>query len=781
MRALKIFSEVVIVLSGALLILVFSVGFFVARNPKETWGFLERNVLPDDLRVHWQDLKFDPLRQKARLWNPEISFTNLCVRKEEPRFSICFDRLLLETTVSFERILNPRLVIRKIEANSNYANYFRTSGVRRYGPQRSFFEWGKVWQNRMQTYSRFVEVEEVHFDILEFAIGSLNSQPFIIRASLHAQDLKSRAHLQLTFLKDGRFRIITAGELRIENWLSGRGPFADWKGSFEFARWSFQLDNVKMQWRTPHEVQATLSSLWNFRQYEIRSQSTLVLNQEMLAGDLTAAFHGLKKPFNLLKTTRLIAEMPQRSGFTWGTEASKIRGSIWLPVFFVNAQARPKLEKSCRCELPEQLNLDFVSNVNLRKFFSRQEGPWADLNLNLESLTNSLFETQTSAFVEFIRTDAGLKMLPRLDGRLLARSFQGLVTLFSAENILIPAPLSGLEGTLLLEVKGPVERDVDNWKFPFQITTDLRSERQRMDLQSQGSLQLNVRKRRVLAQTDLILRDVSLQLPPLDPVFGFPKILPDARFQIREPTAVAKRKKRTAFQFSVQARIRTLQPGSLKLLYPLAEPAIPLGLDLTYQSGKPVTGDISVSPFKVTYLRKVSTVERIKLSLNEPNGVFPVNARFRVDQSPYRVFIDILGNLRSPNILFSSDPYLDRSDIISVLLYGRPNNELVGLDSRTVGSFDAAMADRAIGIIGLWAFASTPIQSFSYNQLSRQYSAQLKLDGDTTLAVGTNWEEATSFEIQRRLSPRWVVSASVEPTEQDQQSSRIRLQWENRF
>jgi hypothetical protein len=91
------------------------------------------------------------------------------------------------------------------------------------------------------------------------------------------------------------------------------------------------------------------------------------------------------------------------------------------------------------------------------------------------------------------------------------------------------------------------------------------------------------------------------------------------------------------------------------------------------------------------------------------------------------------------------------------------------------------MADRAIGLIGLWAFASTPIQSFSYNQLSHQYSAQLKVSKDTTLAVGTNWEEATSLELQRRLSDHWIVSASLEPNAEEQQTRKIRLQWEDRF
>jgi hypothetical protein len=174
-------------------------------------------------------------------------------------------------------------------------------------------------------------------------------------------------------------------------------------------------------------------------------------------------------------------------------------------------------------------------------------------------------------------------------------------------------------------------------------------------------------------------------------------------------------------------------------------------------------------------------VESFQTELNQPFGNFPAKGRFRINQALYKIYIDVLGTLTKPQVVLSSDPYLDRSDIISVLLYGRPNDQLVAADAKTVGSFDAAVADRAIGLLGLWALSSTPIQSFSYNQLSQQYSAQLKISDDTSLSVGTNWEQATSLEVQKRLSDRWMISAGVEPNEEDQQTRKLRLQWEDRF
>jgi hypothetical protein len=310
----------------------------------------------------------------------------------------------------------------------------------------------------------------------------------------------------------------------------------------------------------------------------------------------------------------------------------------------------------------------------------------------------------------------------------------------------------------------------------------LGSERQKVDLSADGFFDIHPKAKELDVQVQILIQDLLLQLPPLDPIHGFPKIAKDSRFEISPP----QKKKRTAGEFKVSyhIQVKTKNPNSIRLLSSLAEPLIPLGVDLTIQSESPLQGSIQLQPFDIEYLKRRSTVEKLNITVNDPKGIFPVNGRFRVDQNPYKIYVDVLGTLKSPIIHLSSEPYLDRSDIISVLLYGRTNDQLVAVDSKTVGSFDAAIADRAMGLFSIWAFSSTPIQSFSYNQLTQQYTAQVKLSDDTTFSVGTNWEEAATLELQKRLSEQWIISASLEPTtnnNQDEQVEKLRLQWEDRF
>src|SRR5690606_2497859 len=117
----------------------------------------------------------------------------------------------------------------------------------------------------------------------------------------------------------------------------------------------------------------------------------------------------------------------------------------------------------------------------------------------------------------------------------------------------------------------------------------------------------------------------------------------------------------------------------------LANPFVPIDLSLNMHSARGLQGQVRLAEFDIEYLRRKSSVEKLSLSLNQAENVIPVDGRFRIDQNPYKIYIDILGPLQRPQIQLSSDPYLPRSDIISVLLYGRPSEDLVSSDRDTVG------------------------------------------------------------------------------------------------
>ena len=105
------------------------------------------------------------------------------------------------------------------------------------------------------------------------------------------------------------------------------------------------------------------------------------------------------------------------------------------------------------------------------------------------------------------------------------------------------------------------------------------------------------------------------------------------------------------------------------------------------------SGFIKTEPFEIVYLRRKMTVEKMILDLSKSeDGIIPVDARIKVEQTQYTIFIDIKGPATKPNVILSSDPYLPAADIISVLLYDKVTDQ--SGESETAGSVQAAMADR---------------------------------------------------------------------------------------
>jgi hypothetical protein len=177
------------------------------------------------------------------------------------------------------------------------------------------------------------------------------------------------------------------------------------------------------------------------------------------------------------------------------------------------------------------------------------------------------------------------------------------------------------------------------------------------------------------------------------------------------------------------------------------------------------------------------TVEKLVITSLEPiEKNFFVDGKFSVQQTQYKIFIDVHGLLKKPDIVLTSVPELPRSEIINVLIYDRTSAQLATSDIKTSGQVDAAIADRAIGLFGIWAFASTPIKGFYYNPATKVYVATIQVANDVTASIGTTWESTTQLELQKRISRNWTLTAGWTPSSQNEpESSHIVFQWEKRF
>jgi hypothetical protein len=408
---------------------------------------------------------------------------------------------------------------------------------------------------------------------------------------------------------------------------------------------------------------------------------------------------------------------------------------------------------------------------------------------------NKLIEVDAKADLELEKQDTEFFYNPRLDARLTLLSFQGLRQFLEARHLLIPAPLHVLDGQVVLKANGPVTPWNQGSTFPVDVEVHLASANQKVNLTAHSDVRVTADFHQVELPVKLKVQDMQLELPPLDPIQKMPAFIPDSRIQkaprlaktqiLTSPakgggkSAAAK----PAFKLILSFDAETASPGAIRLMSQFANPDVPITAHVSTDPNFKPGGFVQLEPFKLQYLRRELFVQKMRVDLNEVDqGVIPVDGQLKVKQTNYTVLIDIKGTVKSPQVTMTSVPELGYSDIISVLLFDRTNDELQSADADTTGSFQAALADRAIGLVGLWAFASTPIKSFSYNPLTKQYSATLELAHGLTAGVGTNWEQSTSFELRKRVSREWVLTASWVPdADTGQTKQQLVLQWEKRF
>ena len=97
------------------------------------------------------------------------------------------------------------------------------------------------------------------------------------------------------------------------------------------------------------------------------------------------------------------------------------------------------------------------------------------------------------------------------------------------------------------------------------------------------------------------------------------------------------------------------------------------------------------------------------------------------------------------------------------LLRGRSLAELDAEESTSIGETRAALADQALGLLSLYALASTPIQSVGYDPATGQVLVKLRIGEGTSLNLGSQWGGAQGIGIRRRLSQRWSIRTELNP------------------
>ncbi len=775
-------------LLGVTLVVLAGLLVFVFTHPKDTWAFVETRVLPKDLHITWQKLEFDGAYLGNLNFRVMTDFHGLLIQKENPRWEVPVGRLRLRTSV-FPRS-NPKAVVHELILDAAEKVFWQGGppAEEEAEPQNPF----QILQKALHGVGKFqqwVQIEKLDANVADFEFRTFAGQPILLSLSAHqpdAKDQRDTLDLNAKVILPGKneMRLTAVGALKQINSQS-KSPFFEALLSFL----GFDVKTEQTFKLTARGEAVDLVShgpvFYKKDKLNIRLRPWLAATLEPSQShvDLRFSAEGIPGPLVQLRDVQATADIPFEKDQFWSEKPTEFTVSGPFELFFIDKNMRRPIQKSCDCRIPEELHAKIEGRAWIATLFGKPKTKKEvlDAKLDLESVKNKLLSVDIKAAVRMQKEGDQYFFAPFLDGLLVVNSFQGLRQFLDAKNILIPAPVDKLEGTLRLVAKGPVENAESGWKFPIQFVADLASKGQSVKASAITNLHLLPDLQTLNIEVAARIQELYLQLPPLDPIRGIPRITPDSRI-LREPVSITTAKP-SKFKVKIGVSVETVNPGAIRLSSEFAKPYVPLTLKIARDSAKDTGGFIRLEPFAIEYLRRRVNVENFRMDLSHiEKNVLPVKGRFRIDQNPYQIFIDIGGTVRNPLIKLSSDPDLSQDDIISVLLYGRVNDRLVAMEAETAGSVQAAMADRAIGLFGLWAFASTPIQSFSYNAVTKIYTATLKISDDLTAGIGTNWEETTSLELRKRISRQWVLTASWGPGPNEGESiQKLVLQWERRF
>ncbi len=785
MKRIKLTIKSLLIVVMVLLFSAVGIALWAANNPRQAFSLVEKYILPEDLSIKWEAMDFQAKRANWLHWDIDWSVNKLFIEKQSPQVTMPVDQAAIRFTLSiFED--GPWFSFREIKALVGQNASFKASPETSTSTaKQSPFEQFQSYMGYFRRASAWLAVDVFDVQVPKLTLpGAPPDGGTILSVKLFkpGKDKATGTASYALTLMAGDIKATGEGWFDANKIDNSSAPFVLLNADVTGPKWQSKIQiNGIMQGENANFVGKADASYGDpGKTVKVQPKFNLLLSAAEATFKLETAVADIPGP--LVKLEKLEAELhvPFDKGYLWSERPATFK--IWsaADLFFIDKDMRPPLEKACRCKVPEKLVVTYDGRTWFGLMLGQSDNPVTVLEskLSLEGVDNKLINVNLNAHLKIKKSKEQWLLEPRMDSQVTVQSFQGLRQFLDARNVMIPAPFDILDGTVTLTARGVVDHDHKLIRAAVDVKTDLTSATQAVSLETTTRLELARNFKSLDVFVQLLIKEMKIELPPIDPIRGIPSLKADPRLVFKAPKSTGPGN----FKLRVFFDVKTASSGSVKLLSKLANPYAPVTIDINNNSRGESSGSIRLEPFSLVYLRRTVIVERLQMNLSEDeNGDFPIGGRLRLDQTAYKIYVDLAGTLDSPIVNLNSEPFLPRADIISVLLFNRVNDQLVSADADTAGSFQAALADRAIGLLGLWAFATTPIRSFSYNAVTKVYTATIQLADGLTAGVGTNWERAAHLEVRKRVSRRWVLTASWSPTEDREQVGKLVLQWEERF
>jgi hypothetical protein len=747
--------------------------------PDRAWKILRPVLISSDIQTSWASARFHTQRSNWKKWRIEWSLTGLKIERAAPKLQMTMDVKFNADITLFSPRTEVRVELLEIVSTAPAV----IEGAAASPSDRNPYEKTEDVRKHLHRLYRLATLEKFNLSFPELLVG--DGKTGGMKLKLEAVKPGASQPQTLDFKVAGvaeTWAVDAAGTFNMPAFAAGK-PFLAVGAAAKGVAWNMsgQFDVAMPEQQLQSAFKLKGSSGKSAAPTTGTAEGNLSVGASQIKVSGTSDLTNLPGGISSVKGAAWSLDLPLWPGVVLSHLAGQTQVTAPVELSFIRPETRAILEKNCGCKWPTVLKATMDGKVWASHVFDSrpEERPVATLTFKFEPVNNSLLVLNLNGELRIVHSmDQSFKFSPSIDASVKLPNFQVLKGLLEANRVMVPAPFDILQGSIEATVKTNLWQSDKGLVIPIDANANLASSEQKVNVSSKINLYIPDDFKSMDVMFDFTVNDFIVEMPPLDPIHGFPQLTKDSRLQLSPDEVV----RPDAFKFRLMYGVRTSKPGAVRLMSKLAQPAIPVSLDLDRTAKGDTLGTVKTEPFDLNYLHRSMHVDQLRAILDDRESAdFAVDGLIRVVNSQYKISIAISGSLRSPLIKLSSEPELSRSDIISVLLYERTSDQLVSADRETAGSFEAAVSDRAIGLLGLWVFASTPIRSFSYNPLTKVYTATVRLSEGTTASIGTNWEEAAQLEVRKRVTRRWVLTASWAPSETKEQMGKLVLQWEKRF
>jgi hypothetical protein len=441
-----------------------------------------------------------------------------------------------------------------------------------------------------------------------------------------------------------------------------------------------------------------------------------------------------------------------------------------------------------KTDFPKQIALTIDSKINGSLFpFDPSQNLKGSLDLRMEPFETSVFKGRGEIDTQFNGKPKPGKLWPELwsgdlktdiNIALSIEHFQKLNRSLRGTPYEVPAPFAILKGDVTFKSKGAIDpAKIGESQLPFDLSSTLRAPTEDFVTQTKGEVSINGKEIRV--DLDVLLSNIRIALPKIS-IAGVPRLTPDGRISRNLPSN--KPQKRAAQSVHYSVHVHTPPQAPIRITSNLTQQAIPIGVDVSMTDRKPPSGKISIEPFPLKLFQRDVALKKFDLDLSQPIKNSTVDGLIDVNYVDYDIHVQVVNTVDKPKVILTSDPPLPDDEILSVLLFGNPPDELDADQTSSVGNTQAAITDGAIGLASLYTLASTPIQSVGYDPSTGTVTAKVKLGKGTSLNLGAQENQLAQTGIRQRLGGHWSIETDLNnPTDPENRTLSALLVWSLRY